>query len=195
MSIEDSFGSGKVNIEYFSNPDISWKEKAIQAALFNGCPEPESVVAKKAKELQIQGVTDPEEAAKLATRHYLSNNFIYSMMVDLAKKKGDKSLFIDMTSTPHEAYVSPTFEEDHVPENYRSGMMTGLATDQPFGIVKKIIGIWNTKYPQEAKRTRFCKALDILEQQIGVSNDITQLHKNFMEALKPRKLVKSILNK
>ncbi len=136
------FGDGKVgysnryDIDWIINPNNPVLIKVYRQATSNGCYQPNHYLEEIAK--KHTEIKDPEAIYWLAFKGYTQQNTVYNLMKFWAAEKEDKSLFTDITKTPHRRNMKLKFEENYVPDDFKQGTVRGMAYDPVFFICESI---------------------------------------------------------
>lgn len=210
----DGHPFGPEGPKYFTDPAVSWETKMKLAAVSNGCNDPEGLLwdwmGKLYPGLEIENIKPRhrEAAAKEALIEYTIQNALYDQLVGMVAAKGDGTLLIDLTVTPHA--IAANSDGQQVSATKR--MVRGFATDEAFHIIERISGLFydpETKlrygyvdpltggevtHMPEATRRKIMQSLNALEMHVNTSKSIEELDKKF-SAPRKRKPVAEKKNK
>lgn len=178
---ETNFGDGRsVSL---NDLQIPYPEKVFFFAWANGCYQPKRFLRQVAD--RHPEITDPEEIAKIASREYARQNFVFRAMVIATQKKTQRDLYSRMTQEWHAQTVPEHTEPDNVPSRLVQGEAKGMSYDPAFFICEKVAAALGTdEKPTPAQLKKYFRLIGILRREIASANNMVDLHRNFFAAVK-----------
>jgi hypothetical protein len=83
-------------------------------------------------------------------------------------------------------------EPEHTPDWFsKDKIAKGMSRDPAFLIAKKVSDALVTDLPQEARYTEYMCLIDILEEKVGMSDTLQELHDQFFEAIDKKEIIQS----